>query len=214
MRSADVPALVGLATALRLSLGGVFLAAVLPKLRAPAAFASTVRGYGILPPSTVGVVALALTAVEGLLAVMLLGGWLPRVALPVAVATLLVFFMGVAVAVRRGRRVACGCFGSASEEVSPRTLVRLALLLLASAMLLASAWIPHGPQAATTTELLAAGAVGFRHLVEVVGLAGFVVLVAMWLLRLPELRAVVTAAGWRARSAGANHDADHGMEAV
>jgi hypothetical protein len=47
-----------------------------------------------------------------------------------------------------------------------------------------------------------------------VGLAGFVVLVAMWLLRLPELRAVVTAAGWHARSAGANHDADHGMEAV
>lgn len=214
MRSADVPALVGLATALRLSLGGVFLASVLPKLRAPAAFASAVRGYELVPPSMVGVVAVALTAVEGLLAVMLLGGWLPRVALPVAVAILLVFFTGVAVAVRRGRRVPCGCFGSASEEVSPRTLARLALLLLASATLLASAWMPQGPQAATTRDLLAAGAVGFRHLVEVVGLAGFLVLAAMWLLRLPELRAVIAAAGRRDRSAGANHDADHGMEAV
>ena len=171
-----------LAYALQLSLGCVFLLAAIPKVSHPAAFARTVAAYRLVPRRVARALAPLFVATECVLAAVFLTGWMTRIGLLLAAATLLAFSAAVAVNLRRGRQVACGCFGGEDERISARSLVRLALLLAVVLLLLVLA-----PAPVTIGTLAANGASALAYLAEVGSVALFLVLAGAWLLSLPEL---------------------------
>jgi hypothetical protein len=176
--------------ALQLTLGVVFLAAAAPKLRHPHAFAGTVAGYGIAPGRLVPALARALIALEAFLAFAFVTGWLMDVAVPLAALALAGFVVAVGLNLRRGREVPCGCFGDPDEQISVRSLIRLGLLLGAlCAMVVVSA--AAGTQPVTLEAVLADGGAGLEYLLEVAGLAGFLLLAGLWALSAPELASVL-----------------------
>jgi uncharacterized membrane protein YphA (DoxX/SURF4 family) len=139
-----------------LVLAGVFAVAGLAKLRRPAATGTTFRALGLPVP---GVLARLVPATElGLAGALVLR---PRAGGLVALAVLAAFTVVLAVAVRRGSAVRCGCFGSAGgDPVGPADLVRnalLAVLALAAVTAAGFAW-PSLPAllVATTGGLIGA----------------------------------------------------------
>ena len=172
--------------AVQLSLGMVFAVSVLPKVRRPGAFVSSVSGYGLVPKQLVRATAFAVVAAEAALAAAFLTGWLVWAAIPLAAALLGCFLAAVAVNLKRGRHVPCGCFGGESERISARSLVRIALLLSAVAVLALTAAAP-----VTVGTLAGEGASALAYLVLAGGLALFLVLAATWLLSLREVAFVL-----------------------
>jgi putative oxidoreductase len=183
---------------LQLGLGVTFLLAALPKLRRPRAFAQAVGEYGLVPGRAAVAVAPALLLLESFLAAALLTGWAARVGAVLASVTLVGFAAAVAINLRRGRIVSCGCFGDPAEKISARTLARLALLLAGCVLLIAgTAWTDAS--FVTIGSLPAGGGSALATVVELA--AGTVALVAgaLWLLSLPELANVARAAAARPR---------------
>jgi Methylamine utilisation protein MauE len=175
-----------IAYALQLSLGLVFLLAVIPKILRPSEFVSAVTGYALLPERLAGLAAAALIIIESLLAASFLSGWQLSVALPMAAALLVVFASSITINIRRGRRIACGCFGNSNEQISSRSLARLALLLAAVLTLLIA------PATPVTIHMLGdSGWTALSYLVDVAAIAAFTLVCASWLLNLPELAYVV-----------------------
>ncbi len=171
------------------SLGIVFLLSTLPKLRRPLAFAQSVVTYKVLPDQVAYVFALTLIPLEAFLAIALLTGFLTDIALPLAITLLIVFFVGVGINLKRGRRISCGCFGETSEQISPRTLARLFLLLTVVLLLvvfrnIGGTSLPHlGAMTANGSTLI--------YLLQSVFLAVFLILLGAWILNLPELALLV-----------------------
>jgi len=186
MSASQLPMTDQLAYAVQLGLGVAFTAAALPKLRHPAAFARTVAGYRVLPRRLSTVFAFAAIASEPFLAVAFPTGWAIPIALPLAVALLTSFAVAVAINLRRGRRIPCGCFGGESESLSGRSLARLATLLGGVVLLLAV-----GRSPLTVGELASEGVSALAYLVQIGGVSAFLVLGAAWLLSLPELAFVL-----------------------
>jgi Methylamine utilisation protein MauE len=178
------------AHALQLSLGAVFLAAAVPKWRAPRAFARTVAEYRLGPAAFSPFLARGLMVAEALLAAALLAGLLVWLAAPLALALLLVFTAAVGINLRRRRRIPCGCFGAGGETISGRSLLRLALLLAAAAGASLLVDVLRTPPISLTPlgsgrwpaadEVVAAGVLCLSLL-----------LIGAWVLHLPELRSVV-----------------------
>jgi uncharacterized membrane protein YphA (DoxX/SURF4 family) len=99
--------------ALRLALGGLLIVAgVLKAHDGPAATATSIAGYRILPPSVVAPLGVALPYVEILLGGYLVAGLFTRVAAWVASVQFVVFSFAVASLVVRKIPADCGCFGS------------------------------------------------------------------------------------------------------
>ncbi|HEV3000787.1 MAG TPA: MauE/DoxX family redox-associated membrane protein [Solirubrobacteraceae bacterium] len=171
---------------LQLALGAVFLLSVVPKLQRPREFARTVANYKVISPARSRLVAPALIAAEAFLAVSLLTGWLAEAALALAVVLLLVFAAGVGVNLRRGRDISCGCFGERTERISPRTLVRLALILLAVGVVAAADGPPFTPASAHPGD-----ATALEYALSAGGIGAGIAVLALWLLHLPELASVV-----------------------
>lgn len=178
-----------LAYALQLALGGVFLAACALKLRRPGAFVRTVADYQVLPRSAAleTVAAAGIMVTEAALALSFLTGWLLEAGVVLAAATLLAFVAGVAINLRRGRTISCGCFGADTERISGHTLVRLGLLLAAVVAL-------GGLVALTAARAVTAGAVLDEpaYLAETGGIAVVLGLVALWSLNARSVAAVAT----------------------
>lgn len=126
----------------RFILALVFVLAGLAKLSSSSEFLQAVSNYELLPERWVSPVAKWLPWLE-LTAGLLLGvGILTTVAFALA-AMLLSFSLAVSVNLARGRRIDCGCFGSAApRRISWGTVGRnLALALLAFLVAVGS---PHG----------------------------------------------------------------------
>jgi putative oxidoreductase len=204
MPIADESAMPLIAHALQLGLGGVLLAAVVPKLRRPAGFARTVRGYGLLPPALAPAVAAVLIVVESFLALALLTGSFPAAAAPLAIATLLVFIAAVGINLQRGRRVPCGCFGETSEALSARSVARLSLLLAAAVLLALLGAAGAGPL--TVDRLVAGGWAGLADGAQAAALAAFLLMLGVWALNLPELVALLSSPARAPGTAGRPED--------
>jgi hypothetical protein len=190
MLSANMDLLTRVAHAFQLSLGLVFLLAVLPKLRAPRVFASTVAEYRLAPRAVTPALARGLIAVEAFLALALLSGVLVELSAPLALVTLSVFAAAVGINLRRKRKIDCGCFGAGGETISRRSLGRLAMLLRAAALVtVATSIMAVAPM--SLTSLLSGKGPGIDQLVETGGLSLGLLLVGMWLLHLPELWSVI-----------------------
>lgn len=187
------------AYALQLSLGIVFFVSAVPKLRRPSTFAATVAAYRIVPARFVPVAALALVAVESFLASSFLSGWLLGVAFPLAAATLMAFFVAVALNLRRGLTVRCGCFGVAGEQISGRSLVRLSSLLLGLlALVLALRW--SGTPNVTLGSLSGRGAAALVYVLEIGSVAAFVVVIGQWVLHVREVASILRHGAKQARA--------------
>ncbi len=181
--------LVHLAFAAQLSLGIVFFLSALSKLRQPAAFARSVVEYQILPGEVAYLFGLILIPSEAFLAIALLTGFAPNVTLLLTIGMLVVFLVAVGINLRRGRQVSCGCFGNATEKISPRTLARLLLLLCVTLLLLAYQNMGNAPSLTLTS--LTADSSALVYLLYTTFLALFLLLMGAWVLSLPEVAALI-----------------------
>ncbi|GGO04839.1 MauE/DoxX family redox-associated membrane protein [Microbispora bryophytorum] len=139
----------------RLLTGIVFLMSAVSKLRGRAAyeeFTVATRALTRLPARPVAALVVAAeVAVAPLLA------WPPTMlaGFCVALGLLAAFSVAVVVALRRGRRVPCRCFGASAVPVGPGHLARNAVLIVAAA-----AGAVHAGTGAVPADLGAAGLAG------------------------------------------------------
>jgi hypothetical protein len=174
-----------LSTALQFSLGIVFLLSALPKLRRPLVFARSVVEYRVLPAKLAYAFALTVIPLEVLFAASFLTGWLLDMTYPLAAGLLLVFLAAVGINLRRGRRITCGCFGDAGEEISPRTFVRLCMLLAVLLILMVPEVLKSSLRIAPDFSGL--GVMPIALLLPTVFLSTFLLLLGSWILSIPEL---------------------------
>ena len=106
-----------LATAARLLLAGVFIAAGWPKFLDTEGTVRSVRAFQILPEGLVRPFAYGLPMLELVLALLLLVGLGTRLAGAATAVLMLVFIGGIAAAWARGLAIDCGCFGNAGTSV-------------------------------------------------------------------------------------------------
>jgi uncharacterized membrane protein YphA (DoxX/SURF4 family) len=126
-----------LALAGTLILAGVFVVALVGKIRDASSFARFQQSMTVtlgLSPQIAHVVAVAVVVAEAAVpALLVLGVARPqflRVGLALAAAVLVAFSMAIVFMLRRGVRESCHCFGSASRPVSRSDLVRNSSLLV------------------------------------------------------------------------------------
>jgi putative oxidoreductase len=122
---------------LRIGVGALLVVAGLLKLKAPGAFATEIANYQ-LTPALAPYLAVALPVVEVVTGVALAVGpraW-RRAAALVALVLFGMFELAVAAAYLRGINIDCGCFGTGGGPITILTVLRNALLIAASAILL------------------------------------------------------------------------------
>jgi uncharacterized membrane protein YphA (DoxX/SURF4 family) len=95
---------------LRIGLGVLFIAAALPKLSDPYAFAKSVSNYHILPLVLERVLALVLPVLELSVGICLVLGILDAGASFLVALLMVVFTAAVGRALARGLDISCGCF--------------------------------------------------------------------------------------------------------
>jgi uncharacterized membrane protein YphA (DoxX/SURF4 family) len=130
----------------QIALGVVFVAAALPKIADPPAFAHMIYNYRLVPGALVNGMALVMPWIELLAGgALILGVWRREAAL-VAGALLIVFLVAIGFNLARGHAVDCGCFdvrsvGKSREELltdMQSVLLRDAGLLLLTVQVLAA----------------------------------------------------------------------------
>jgi uncharacterized membrane protein YphA (DoxX/SURF4 family) len=121
-----------LAILLRLGLGGVFVAASVPKILDPAGFSRNVFHYEILPENLVNITAITLPWVELLVGLCLITGLRVRGAALVAIGSLVIFLGAMGSALARGLNIDCGCFKTSGTPLGPERLVGDVVLLIAA----------------------------------------------------------------------------------
>jgi uncharacterized membrane protein YphA (DoxX/SURF4 family) len=131
----------------QIALGAIFVAAALPKIADPPAFAHMIYNYRLMPGAFVNALALLMPWVELVVGVLLIAGVWRREAALVAVLLLLVFLVAIGWNLARGHAVDCGCFDVRSAGKTPEQLLSdmkwvllrdLGLLLLAAQVILAT----------------------------------------------------------------------------
>jgi len=134
----------------QIALGAVFLAAAIPKIADPPAFAHMIYNYRLLPGVLVNALALVMPWVEFVVGLALVAGVWKREAALVAAALLVVFLGAIGWNLIRGHAIDCGCFDVRSAGKSPEQLLSdmkwvllrdVGLLLLAAQILAATS--PH-----------------------------------------------------------------------
>lgn len=97
----------------RLILGGVFIAAGVPKILDPGAFAAAIRSYGLaLPEWFVSFSAYALPYIEVLIGLYLIIGLFTKPTAWLTTALMVVFTAALLQGIARGLDINCGCFGA------------------------------------------------------------------------------------------------------
>jgi uncharacterized membrane protein YphA (DoxX/SURF4 family) len=116
----------------RVALGGIFLAAALPKMWRPDQFADAVNNYRVLPYFLVNAAALGLPWVEFLFGTFLVVGFRVRAASLAATIMMTVFLAAIVSAAARGIDITCGCFGTGAGDapISWHEIVRDASFLV------------------------------------------------------------------------------------
>ncbi len=143
-RARRTRAVVGLLA--RLVVGGVWVVAGVLKLPHPSENVRSVRAFQILPEAVVPLVGHALPALEIVVGVSLLAGFLTRVTATVSALMLLAFVVGISAAWARGLAIDCGCFGGGAGPSADATaaypwdIARDVALLVLSVLL---AWRPR-----------------------------------------------------------------------
>jgi hypothetical protein len=124
----------------QLTLAAIFLFSFSTKIKNVNAFAAGVGDYGILGRGLSRIYAKCIVGLELMLTVSHSTGWLLPVLALIGTLMLTTFLIGVVIVYRRGTSTPCHCFGN-SEMVSSRSILRLALVLLAEVGLSAALWL-------------------------------------------------------------------------
>lgn len=192
---ADPGVVADLGLAVQLALGCVFACSVVPKLRRPARFVKVVDGYQVLPARATPLAAVTVLIAEAFVAVAFLSGWQVMAGGVSVIALALVFGVGTAVNLRRGRSIDCGCFGG-TEQISPRSIQRLGVVAVGAAAIT----VGLGTEQLSDESLASAidqGLVdGGAYLIATLGISAFLILAAKIAL---EIRSVI---GVRPRQQG------------
>jgi hypothetical protein len=115
--------------AVQVAVGVVFLAAVVGKLfTGTRGFADELRNLAVLPADLVRPAAVAVIVAEVAVLVLLVVPGTAPAGLTLAAVLLLAFAAALSVALARGRRAACRCFGAIGGPLGPRHVVRNVLL--------------------------------------------------------------------------------------
>jgi uncharacterized membrane protein YphA (DoxX/SURF4 family) len=131
----------------QIALGAVFVAAALPKIADPPAFAHMIYNYRLMPGALVNGLALVMPWIELVAGILLIFGVWRREAALVAALLLVVFLGAIGWNLARGHAVDCGCFDVRSAGKTPEQLLSdmkwvllrdVGLLLLAAQVLLAT----------------------------------------------------------------------------
>jgi len=121
-----------LSIALRILLGLIFCYAAYVKLREPwLYFAASISSYRLLPDWAVFALARTLPWAELAVGIVLLSGFVLKVAAPVASLLLIAFYAAMLRAYAAGAGIDCACFGP-GDTIGPLTLVRDGVLLCCS----------------------------------------------------------------------------------
>jgi uncharacterized membrane protein YphA (DoxX/SURF4 family) len=135
-----------LATAARLLLGGVFLAAGMLKLPDPAAAVRAVRAYRLLPEVLVAPVAFGLPVIEIAVGLALLAGVFVRTAAVASAVLLIIFLAAVGSAWGRGLQIDCGCFGNGGAVAAGETAAYPTEVLRDTALLVVALALARWPR--------------------------------------------------------------------
>lgn len=131
-------------------LGLVFIAAALPKLSDPPAFAKAIWAYELFPAWSLNPLALALPWLELVCGMALCLGFWPRAAALWVAGLLLAFMVALSINLARRHPVDCGCFGATAHHTEAERLVDMRWVLLRDAGLLLLAvqflWASRGGQ--------------------------------------------------------------------
>jgi hypothetical protein len=168
-----------LAESLELAVGAVFLFAALSKLREPRSFIAVVRAFALVPRPAAPLVAVFLISVELALSIALVVSVFQTAALVATGAVILLFGTAVAVNLKRGRQISCGCLGGLDEQISSQTIWRLALLFFATSAALAIRL--------ANVQSVPLRAAPLAYGVEVVATAAFLLVTSTWLMRTRQL---------------------------
>ena len=128
----------------QIALGAVFVAAALPKIADPPAFAHMIYNYRLMPGALVNGLALVMPWIELVVGILLILGVWRREAALVAALLLVVFLGAIGWNLARGHAIDCGCFDVRSAGKTPDqqlsdmkwVLLRDVLLLLLAAQVL------------------------------------------------------------------------------
>ncbi len=132
----------------QIALGAIFVAAAIPKIVDPPAFAHMIYNYRLMPGGLVNAMALVMPWLELLAGLALIVGIWKREAALVIGALIVVFLLAIGFNLARGHPVDCGCFDVKSAGKSPEELLTdmkwvlardVGLLLLVAQLLFATA---------------------------------------------------------------------------
>lgn len=129
-----------LASALRILLGLVFLAAALSKLLDVSSFADQISAYHLIRDAWDRPMAHFLIISETLLALALITGLWPRITLAMTAGALVLFIGALAWGMAHGSLVNCGCFGDAVQRSPAQAVAEDAVLLALTACAWLVAW--------------------------------------------------------------------------
>ena len=101
--------------AFRIFLGGVFIAAAVPKIADVEAFAISIATYQILPLSLVNLQAIVLPWLELIAGVLLIVGLRCKAQALIINGMLVMFIVAIYSAMSKGIQAQCGCFGAEAE---------------------------------------------------------------------------------------------------
>ncbi len=99
----------------RIFLGGVFIAAAVPKILDVEAFAISIATYQILPLPLVNLQAIILPWLELITAVLLIVGFRTKAQALAINGMLVMFIVAIYIAMSKGIQAQCGCFGAEAE---------------------------------------------------------------------------------------------------
>jgi Methylamine utilisation protein MauE len=187
---------------IQLVIGSVLLFSSLGKWRDPMGFAQGVANYDVLPDRLAVIFGLLLVPLETVVAVSHLTGWWISATVFLGLAMFGSFAVAVAINLRRGRSLPCYCFGDRKNEtISPQTLARLLLLIAGEGLLLLSL------QTSGTANLVYYQLATPQEFGFALFWTAFVVVVAMWVLGLPDLHELLRSRRLEARAEQQDLDA-------
>jgi hypothetical protein len=118
----------------RLLLGGLFVYAGGLKIFKPIDFADSIAAYQILPFAVINPLVLGLPIFEIGAGLLVIAGWQLRPAALAIVSMLTGFSLGIGIALVRGLKIDCGCFGQSWLDSQPPVALARDLILLVAAV--------------------------------------------------------------------------------